>query len=89
MSATEKALEVSLPSSEFEHQRMMSTVSNDYKERNSPKSSLSEFSQNTIPFTEFKNSLHGSCASLDDEMEVQEASSSAPLTLIQDSKTWQ
>ena len=38
-------------------------------------------------FTEVKDSLHGSNASLTDEMEVQGASSSASLTVTNDSKT--
>ena len=49
MSATENASEVSLPSTEFGHQAVMITVSNEYKESLSLPFSLSEFSQNTTP----------------------------------------
>ena len=63
----------------------MITVPNDYKEPVSPQSPLSCLSQNTTLYTEVKNSLHGSNASLDVEMEVQEASSIAPFTVIHDS----
>ena len=38
------------------------------------------------PFTEVKNYLHGSNASLIDEIEIQEACISAPSTIIHDSK---
>ena len=70
MRTTEKALEVSLPSSEFEHQALMITVPNDNKELVSTQSSRSDFSRNITPFTEVKHSLHGSNASLKDELEV-------------------
>ena len=76
ISATEKALEISPLSTEFEHQALMITVSNDYKEPISPQRPLSDFSQSTTLFTEVENSLHGPNDSLNDEMEVQEASSS-------------
>ena len=89
MSATENALEVLLPSSEFEHQALMITLPNDYKEPVSPQSLLFDLSQNTTLFTEVKNSLQGSNAPLNDEMEVQEASSSAPFSVIHGSKTLQ
>ena len=67
----------------------MITVPNDYKEPVSPQSSLSEFPQDSTPLTAVKNSLHGSNNSQNDEMEVQEASNGAPLTVIHDSKTRQ
>ena len=60
---------------------------NYYKEVVSPESPLSDFSRNFNPFTEVKNFLHGSNASLNDGMESQGASSSAPSTVIHDSKT--
>ena len=44
------------------------------------------FSQYNTCFTEVKNSLHASNSSLNDQVEVQEASGSAPLTDIDDSK---
>ena len=87
MSATENAKEVSLPSLDFEHQSLINTVPNEYKERVSPQGSVSDFSQNTAPFSEVKNSLKASNASLKDKMEFQGTSSSAPLTAIHDSKT--
>ena len=64
----------------------MITVSDDYKEPVSPRSSLSDFPQKTAPFTEFKNCLHGYNASLNCEMEVHEASSSSHSTVKHDSK---
>ena len=64
----------------------MISVLNDYKEPVSPQSSLSDFSQNTTLFTESKNSLQDSNASLNVETEIQEASSSAFLTVLHDSK---
>ena len=60
---------------------------NDYNEPTSPQSSLSGFSQNTSYFTEFKNCLHGSNSSLNDDLEAQEAYRCAFLTAIDDSKT--
>ena len=54
------------------------TLPNDSKDLVSSQSLLSNFSQNTTPSFEINDSLHGSRASLNDEMEVQEASSSAP-----------
>ena len=47
MSATENASEFSLPSTEYKHQALMITVSNEYKESFSLPFSLSDFSQNT------------------------------------------
>ena len=52
MGATENPMEVCIPSTEFEHQALMITVANDYKEPNSPQSSPSDFSQ--ILFTLLK-----------------------------------
>ena len=51
-----------------------------------PQRSLSDLSQINTPSIEFKNSLHGSNASLNDDMEIQEASSSAPSTVEKDLK---
>ena len=89
MSATENAKEVSLPSLDFEHQALINTVPNEYKERVSPQGSFSDFSQNTAPISEVKNSLEASNASLNDKMQFQGASNSAPLTATDDSKTLQ
>ena len=60
---------------------------NDHNETVSLQCSLSDFSKNTTPFTEVKNYLLGSNASLNDEMEFQEVSSSAPSTVTINSKT--
>ena len=87
MSSTEKTLEASLQSTEFEHQALVITVPNDYEETVSPQSSFSDFSQIKTPFTEVNNSLHGSNASLDDEMEFHEPSKDAPLIVKNVSKT--
>ena len=87
MSATENALEVSHPSTEFEHQALTISAPNVYKEAVSPQSSLSDFSRNTTPFAEVKNSLHGSDASVNNEMEIHVASSGAPSIVVYDSKT--
>ena len=65
----------------------MITVHNDLKECVSPQSLLLIFFQAKTPFTEVMNPLHDSSASLNDNMEIQEASSSAPITVIHDSKT--
>ena len=51
----------------------------------SPHSSLSDVSQNTTPFTEVEDSSHGSNVSLNDELEIQGASRSAPSTVKNDS----
>ena len=80
MSTTENTLEGCLLSSEHKHQALKSTEPNDYKEPISPQSPI---------FTEVMNSLHGPDASLNAGMEVQGASSSAPLPVINDSKTLQ
>ena len=87
MSSIEKTLEASFPSAELEHQAAMFTVTIDYKEAFLPERSLCDFSQNTICFTEVRNSLHGSKLSLDDEIEIQEASDSTPSIVENDSKT--
>ena len=56
----------------------MTTVPNVYEETVTPQSSFADFYFQIItPFTEVKNSLDGSNASLNDEMGFQEASSSA------------
>ena len=76
MSITGKIFNASFPYTEFEHQALVITFPNDYravssdKEIISPQSSLSDLSQITTPFTEVKNSLHGSNTSLNDEMEI-------------------
>ena len=88
MSASEKALQVSLLSTDIENVALIITVSNDYKEPVSPQILLSVFfSQSTTPSYEVRNNLRGSTAFQKDEMQNQEASSSAPLTVIHDSKT--
>ena len=56
MSVTEKTLEVSFFSSEFESQALVITVPKDYNEAVSPKNSLSDLSPNATRFTEVKNS---------------------------------
>ena len=45
------------------------------------------FFQAKTPFTEVKDPLHDSSASPNDDLEIQGASSSAPITVIHDSKT--
>ena len=65
----------------------MITLPNHYKDTASPQSSLSDLSQNATLFTGVKNTLYGSNAFLNDELESQEASSSALWTDIHDSKT--
>ena len=87
LSATEKGLDVFFPSTEFEHQALMITVLNDYKELVSPQSSLWDFSQKITPFTGVKKSLHGSDAPLKDAMEIQQAFRSSTLTVIHEPKT--
>ena len=57
------------------------TVSNDSKEPISPRSSLSDVSQNTSPFTEVKNSFYGPNTSRNDKLEIDEASSKDPSTV--------
>ena len=79
-------MDASLASTEFEHQALVITVPNEFKETVGPQSSLSDLLQNTTPFTESKNSLLGSNVSLIDEMEIQGAFSSASSTVIHDSK---
>ena len=86
MSTTENALEASLPSTEFEQQVLMITVP-EHKETLSPESSLSDLSQKTTLFSDIRISLQGFNASLKGEMENQEASSSTPSNVIDDSKT--
>ena len=51
----------------------------------SPHSSLSDVSQITTLFTEVEDSSHGSNVFLNDELEIQEASGSAPSTVENDS----
>ena len=58
---------------------MVISVPKDYEEAVAP---ISDFS----PFTETKNSLHDANTSLIDEMEIQEASSSALSTVRNDLK---
>ena len=59
----------------------MITVPTDYKGTVSAQTSLSDLSQKATHFTEVKNSLHDSSASRNAEMEIQEASTSAPSTI--------
>ena len=79
MSATENAIKISLPSADFEHQVPMITVPNDYKELVSPQSSHSDFVQNITPFTEVRNSLHGS----NDSVNAEKTFEKPPVTLLQ------
>ena len=65
----------------------MINVPNDDKDPVPPQSSRAYFSQNPTSFTELKNSLQGSNASLKNELEIQETSSIAFSTVIRDSKT--
>ena len=81
MIASEKTSEISVPSTDFEHQALVITVPNHYNETVSPQSSLSELSRNTTPSLEVKNSLRGSSASPNDEMKIHEISSGAPQLL--------
>ena len=89
MSALENVLELSLPSIAFKQQALITTESNDYKEPVSPQSSLFAFFQKNSNFTEVKDPLHGYNPSVSEEMEFQEASISALLPLMYDSKTQQ
>ena len=96
MSTTQKPLHAFPPSTELKHQALVITVPKDYKtvsndseEIVSPQRSFSGLLQNTSPFTEVKNSLHGSNTSLNDDLEFQGASSIAPLTVKGYSKTLQ
>ena len=65
---THKNLQASVPSAEVEHQCLVVTVPNDYKEIVSPQSSFSDLLQHSTPCTEVKNSLHGCKVSLNDEL---------------------
>ena len=78
MSVAGKTLEVSLPCNELETQTLVVTVPNAYKEFILPQSSLSVLSKISTPFTEVKNSLHGSDIFLKHEMETEVASSCSP-----------
>ena len=89
MCTSEKTLEASLPSIESEHETLVITVPNDYKEINSPQSWLSELPQIIITLSEVQQFLHGSNASLNDEKKVHENFDSAPSTIKTDSKTTQ
>ena len=80
-------MDVSFPSTEFEHQALMITMLNDYKKLVSPQSSLLDFSQKITPFTGVKKSLHGSDASLNDAMENHKAFRSSTTTVIHEPKT--
>ena len=64
MSTTEKAFEVSLLFTDFEHQALVTNVPNDYKELVSSQSSLNGLAQNATPFTEVRKSLNGFSAFL-------------------------
>ena len=60
MNTIEETLEAYLLSTKFEHQSLVITVPKNYKESDSPQSSLSDFSQIIKHFTKVKNSLNGS-----------------------------
>ena len=62
----------------------MVTLPNDLKEPVSAQSSLSDFCQKCTPCTEGNNYLHGTNASLNDEMKFLQASSCAPSPVIHD-----
>ena len=78
-------MEASLLFTNFENQALAITVPNDYTETFSSQSSLSDLSQKTTPFTEVKNSLHVSNASLK-KIEFQKTSSCAASTVKSDTK---
>ena len=86
MGFTEKFFGDLLPSTEFEHQALLITVPNVSKETVSPQSSFSIFHNKTTSFTEVKKSFPGSNSFLNDEMKIQESSSSAPSNFKNDSK---
>ena len=86
MGITEKPLEVSCPSTEFESQALLITVPNEYKEIVSPRRSFSDLSQNTIPITATEISLHGSDTSVNDGTETQEAFGNVPSTAKKNSR---
>ena len=87
MNATENALDVSLPSTEFEHQALMIIRPNNFNELGSAHISLSFISQSTMPFFESNNSIQDYKASLIHEMEKKETSNNASFTIIYDWKT--
>ena len=82
----EKTLIFSLLSSEFEDQALIITVPNDYKGTALSESSLSHLLQNTTSFREVQNSLPGSNASQNGQMEFPDASRRAPSNVKNDSK---
>ena len=86
MTNIEKILIFSLLSSEFEDQPLIFTVPNDYKGTALSESSLSHLSQNTTSFREVQNSLPGSNASLNGQLEFPDASGRAPSNVKKDSK---
>ena len=87
MSATEKTLKISFPSIEFEHQALVITAPNDYKGILSLRTSFSDLSQNSTPFSEIKNSLQVLNVSLNEDKKNQQASCSDPSTVSITSKT--
>ena len=87
MGATETPVEVSLVSTENEHQALMILLSNDYKDLFRYKARSLFFSQNTVLFTEVRKFLRGSNTYLHDEMALLEASSRSLLLVVNDSKT--
>ena len=86
MSLAVKFLELSFSRTPFQCQALMITLLNYYKETVSPQCSLPDLPQNTIPFTEIDNSLHGFNTCQNDEVETQEAFASAPSTVKTESK---
>ena len=81
-------MEDSLPSTENEHQVLVITLYNVYKETISPQSSISDFSQKNTLSIEVMSFFHASNAS-QFFVETQKASSSDLSTLTIDSKTLQ
>ena len=89
MSATEKALEVSVPSIDFDNWALMITVPNDHEKTYFGTKLALWFFSKYYSFTELESFLHDFSAFLNDEMEIQETSTSVPLTVIHDSKSLQ
>ena len=81
MSITQKTLENSILSTDFESQALVTTILNDYKETVPPKISISDLLQNTTSFDEMKSSLNCSRTSFIDKEETQQDSVSAPTTV--------
>ena len=93
MRTTEKNSEAFILSAGIDHQALVitalndcKTASNDSQETFSAQCSIFDLSQKASPFTEDKNSLHGSKLSLNDAMELHGISFSAAGNFYYDSK---